>query len=246
MEDVRLGRADGRQPAVAEQLGTNHLRLGDFDRLRVLGACGCRFTTIGGVADNGTFRSTFGQTQLQADGTAAIGNATQLAEYGSTEDVFGCRGFTCVGSTRGRRQLIAPLVGTIRLATIGHIGSGHLLQRLRQTIDGFCLLTFKQIHLTALARLQTEVGVQTLLFLVAVNDGVTFGCYRFIRQLPGFLWLVLLVVDLVVSQVDGCICGVIQLYPRVWKFVNVIHRALDIRLHQFVNHKVLSTHAPTT
>ena len=77
MEDIRLGRADGRQPAVTEHLGANYCCLADADGICVLCAGGNRLATVLGVADNGTFRSTFGQTQLQADGTAAIGNATQ-------------------------------------------------------------------------------------------------------------------------------------------------------------------------
>ena len=117
-----------------------------------------------------------------------------------------------VGSLGGDLQLIAPLFATVGQTTVGNIGSQHLGKFL-QLVDN--LTTRKQIKVTILARLQTEVSVKAvvlLTFLVAVNDDITSSRNLLVGQLPGFLFLVF-VTNLVILQVDGCLCGVIQLHP---------------------------------
>ena len=74
-------------------------------------------------------------------------------------------------------------------------------------------------------------------FLVAVDNCISLCSNGLVGQLPSFLFLVL-VADLVVFEVDSLIATVVQFYPRVGKLFDVIHDALDIRLHDFVDNKL--------
>ena len=235
VEDVRLGRAHGRQPAVAEYLRTNGCSLGDADGACVLRAGGLGFATVLGIADDSTFRGTFWQTQLKVDGGVACDDTTCFAEYGSAENLIAVANVTAVGLARGWRQLVAPLVSTVGFASVSYIGSGHL-GYLFQFVNS--LVTLKQIEIAVLARLQTETGVQALLFLVTVDEDIALGRYFLVGQLPGLSNLVL-AADFVVFQVNGGICGVVEFHPRVGKLFHVVHDALYVRLHQFVDYQIL-------
>ena len=69
MENVRLGGAYGREPAVAEQLGTYHRCLVDKGGSEF--GTGCLWLgTVGGVADLSTLGSTLRQRDAQTDSFA--------------------------------------------------------------------------------------------------------------------------------------------------------------------------------
>ena len=133
-------------------------------------------------------------------------------------------------------SLIAPFLCTVSLSSVCDVGRrlfGHSLQLI------YYLTAFEKVKCTIFARLQTEIRVHcrdTIVFagLVAVDDNVTFGGYRLVGQLPGLADLVF-GANLIVLQIDGCICRIIQLHPRVRKIVQVVHDTVHIRLHQFVN-----------
>ena len=63
VEDVRLCRAHGREPAVAEHLGADDRRLADADGLGVFRVRGGRFAAVGGIGDIGSLRTAFGQSE---------------------------------------------------------------------------------------------------------------------------------------------------------------------------------------
>ena len=109
-----------------------------------------------------------------------------------------------IGLTWCRCQLITPFISTIGLTTEFNIGCRHLNHRfainIRKTVNN--LFVTEKINCTSFARLQTEVGVKALAFLVAIDDGIPLGSYGFVGQRPSLTFLVF-VAYLVIFEIDS-------------------------------------------
>ena len=234
-EDIGLHRGARRQPAVAEQLGADGGGGPDADGPVVERAATRGLRAVGGIANLRALGSPLGQRQRQPHVARPQLGAAQRAEDGSAQQVLAVADLAAVGSARRRHELVAPLVAAVRPAAIGNVRSRHL-SHLLQLVHHVAAL--EQVEVAVLARLQAEVGVQALLLLVAVDEDVAAGGNLHAGQLVGLLHLVL-VADFVVLQVDGGIRRVVQFHPGVGKLLDVVHDALDVRLHQFVDFQSL-------
>ena len=132
---------------------------------------------------------------------------------------------------RCRHQLVAHLAAAVGLATVGNIRRRLLLDT--NLVDH--LGAFKQVD-AALARVQTEVGVHAVAHLVAVHHHVALALHRLEGQFPRFVRPITQP-NPVFAQIHACRCRIIQFHPRVGEIVQIVHRAVNVRLHQLVNHK---------
>ena len=138
--------------------------------------------------------------------------------------VLGCR--------RGS-QLITPLAAAVSLAAIGDVGCRLFLQ-VRDLVNN--LITLEEKHLTALAGFQAEVRMKLLALFVAIDKQTTPSVHLLVGQLPsiggigGDTYLIVL-------QVDALPPRIVQFHPGVRELVQVIHHAVNVRLHQFVDNQ---------
>ena len=77
--------------------------------------------------------------------------------------------------------------------------------------------------------------MHSLCLFVAIDHCILPRRKSLIGQLPGLVIRFVTHAQAVILQIDRCVARVIQLHPRIWKLVQVIHDTIDVRLHQFIN-----------
>ena len=72
---------------------------------------------------------------------------------------------------------------------------------------------------------------------ITINKDVLLGLHRTAGQLPGLVGIVG-DAQFVLVQVHCRGTCIVQFYPRVGELVDIIHHAVDVRLHDFVDDKL--------
>ena len=85
----------------------------------------------------------------------------------------------------------------------------------------------EQIDGAALARLKSKRCMPRLLFFVTIHQYIIIGIESLLRQLVGLVRFYRCA-DAEFRHIDRSRTCIVQLHPRVWKVVQIVHDAIDI------------------
>ena len=75
---------------------------------------------------------------------------------------------------------------------------------------------------------------------ITINKDVLLGLHRTVGQLPGLAGLVA-DAQFVLIEIHCRGTCIIQFHPRIGKLVDIIHHAVNVRLHQFIDNQLCMT-----